>query len=77
MTVYALSGEPRLAIRFLLRKQTPFLESRIMSRRNVAYAILLVASVVVTACSQPTAPSREDTSCRTAISGSSGNRCDP
>jgi hypothetical protein len=47
-----------------------------MSRRNIAYAVLLVASVVVTACSQPTAPRREDTTCRGSISMGSGFKCD-
>ena len=32
-----------------------------MSRRHVAYAVLVVASFVVSACSQPTAPVRNDT----------------
>ena len=32
-----------------------------MSRRNVTYAVLLIASVVVAACSQPLAPRADDT----------------
>ena len=32
-----------------------------MSRRHIAYAVLVVASFVISACSAPTAPTREDT----------------
>jgi hypothetical protein len=32
-----------------------------MSRRALTYAALLVTSVVLAACSQPTAPRRDDT----------------
>ena len=46
-----------------------------MSRRNIAYAVLLVASVVVTACTQPTAPRREDTTCRGGYQVGSGFKC--
>ena len=35
-----------------------------MSRRHIAYAVLVVASFVVSACSQPTAPVAEDTTKR-------------
>ena len=45
-----------------------------MSRRNITYAVLLVASVVMTACAQPLAPSRGDTACKTYIQGT-GDRC--
>jgi len=49
-----------------------------MSRR-LAYAVLFVTSVVVSACASPTAPTREDTTtteeCRSGYMGSSG-RCE-
>lgn len=45
-----------------------------MSRRHLAYAVLVVASVVVSACFQPTAPVQEDTTCRGVIVGQ-GNKC--
>lgn len=32
-----------------------------MSRRNLTYAVLVITSFVVAACSQPIAPVREDT----------------
>ena len=32
-----------------------------MSRRHIAYAVLVVASFVVSACSQPMAPVADDT----------------
>lgn len=35
-----------------------------MSRRHIAYAVLVVASFVVSACSAPTAPVAEDTTCQ-------------
>lgn len=35
-----------------------------MSRRHIAYAVLVVASLVVSACSAPTAPVAEDTTCK-------------
>ncbi len=47
-----------------------------MSRRRLSYLVLVVSSVVVSACSQPTAPRSEDTSCRIGQSGSSGFKCD-
>lgn len=47
-----------------------------MSRRNLSYFVLVVASVVVSACSQPTAPRSEDTStCRGGFIIGSGNTC--
>jgi len=46
-----------------------------MSRRHIAYAVLVVASVVVSACSQPTAPVRDDTMCRGGVLVGSGNKC--
>ena len=46
-----------------------------MSRRQIAYVALLVTSVVVAACYQPTAPRREDTTCRGWTAGS-GRTCD-
>jgi len=46
-----------------------------MSRRKLTYVALVVASVVVSACSQPLAPRSEDTSCRIGTSGSSGFKC--
>ena len=47
-----------------------------MSRRNLTYIALVVASVVVSACSQPTAPQNSDTSCRIGTNGSSGFKCE-
>ena len=47
-----------------------------MSRRKITYAVLVVASFVVSACSQPTAPRSEDTACRVGTSGSSGFKCE-
>lgn len=41
-----------------------------MSRRHIAYAVLVVASFVVSACSAPTAPVASDTACRGWVSGS-------
>ena len=35
-----------------------------MSRRHIAYAVLVVASLVVSACSQPLAPSAETRTCQ-------------
>jgi hypothetical protein len=76
MRVYGPSGEPRLAKLSSAKKTPAILEIRTMSRRNIAYAVLLVASVVITACSQPTAPRRDDTTCRAGVAGSSGFKCD-
>ena len=47
-----------------------------MSRRKLTYVVLVVASVVVSACSQPTAPRSEDTSCRIGTNGGMGFKCD-
>jgi len=50
-----------------------------MSRRALGYLALVVASVVVSACSQPTAPRRDDTiDCPNGIimQGSSGLVCE-
>jgi hypothetical protein len=41
-----------------------------MSRRHIAYAVLVVASFVVSACAAPTAPVSEDTTCRGWVVGS-------
>src|SRR5439155_3851434 len=59
---------------FPARKTRFNLESRTMSRRTLVYAALVITSVVVSACSQPTAPRRDDTTCR-SIQGGSGNKC--
>jgi predicted small secreted protein len=49
-----------------------------MSRRNLVYAALVVASVVVSACAQPTAPAGTDTiMCRGGIIVGNGNQCPP
>lgn len=45
-----------------------------MSRRNLAYALLLVTSVVISACSQPMAPRRDDTLCKSIQIGT-GDKC--
>jgi len=46
-----------------------------MSRRHLTYAALVLASFVVAACSNPTAPRREDTAtCKTYNIGS--GRCE-
>jgi hypothetical protein len=47
-----------------------------MSRRNLAYLVLVVTSVVVSACASPTAPVREDTTCRGGINIGSGRSCE-
>jgi len=47
-----------------------------MSRR-LAYAVLVLTSVVVSACSQPTAPRRDDTTCNLGTGGSGGVNCRP
>ena len=49
-----------------------------MSRRALTYAVLLATSVVLAACSQPTAPRRDDTiTCRgIVVVVSSGRTCD-
>ena len=47
-----------------------------MSRRNLTYVVLVLASVVVSACSQPMAPTNSDTSCRIGTNGSSGFKCE-
>jgi hypothetical protein len=46
-----------------------------MSRRHIAYAALVVASFVISACSAPTAPVREDTTCRGGYEIGSSNKC--
>ena len=47
-----------------------------MSRRHIAYAVLVVASFVVSACSQPTAPVAEDTTtCRSGVIMGGGRSC--
>jgi hypothetical protein len=49
-----------------------------MSRRHLAYAVLVVASFVVSACAQPIAPVREDTiTCNGVIVIGNGVSCDP
>jgi outer membrane protein assembly factor BamE (lipoprotein component of BamABCDE complex) len=49
-----------------------------MSRRRLTYAVLVVASFVVSACSQPTAPVRDDTIvCRGAVIIGNGVTCTP
>jgi len=40
-----------------------------MSRRHIAYAVLVVASFVMSACAQPLAPSRDDTLCKNVSTG--------
>jgi predicted small secreted protein len=49
-----------------------------MSRRHLTYAALVITSVVLAACSQPTAPRGEDTigTCRGGIVVGSGKTCD-
>lgn len=50
-----------------------------MSRRHLTYAVLLVTSIVVAACSQPTAPRGEDSlvcSDGRVIYVSTGRTCD-
>lgn len=46
-----------------------------MSRRHITYAALVVASLVLGACAQPTAPVNTDTTCRGWVQGS-GNKCE-
>lgn len=47
-----------------------------MSRRHLSYAVLVVASFVLAACTQPTAPRPEDTTCRSGVSNGSGFKCE-
>ena len=47
-----------------------------MSRRHLTYAALVVASLVLSACFQPTAPVGTDTLCRGVLIGN-GAKCDP
>lgn len=47
-----------------------------MSRRHLTYVALVITSVVLAACSQPTAPVGEDTTCRGVIIVGSGNKCE-
>lgn len=46
-----------------------------MSRRNLTYALLLVTSVVISACSQPMAPRRDDTLLCKSIAIGTGDKC--
>jgi hypothetical protein len=47
-----------------------------MSRRHIAYAVLVVASFVVSGCFAPTAPVAEDTTtCRGGFIIGTGNSC--
>lgn len=47
-----------------------------MSRRHIAYAVLVVASFVVSACSQPMAPTASDTAgCTKIVINGSGAYC--
>ena len=46
-----------------------------MSRRNLTYAVLVITSFVVAACSQPLAPRRDDTLCKSYEIGT--GRCLP
>ena len=47
-----------------------------MSRRHIAYAVLVVASFVISACSAPTAPVSSDTTCKTGFPIGSGFSCE-
>lgn len=47
-----------------------------MSRRHLTYAVLVVTSIVLAACSQPTAPVGDDTMCRGGVLLGSGNKCE-
>jgi hypothetical protein len=47
-----------------------------MSRRHITYAALVVASLVLGACAQPTAPVGTDTTCRSGYPIGSGNKCE-
>ena len=50
-----------------------------MSRRHLTYAALVVTSFVVAACTNPTAPRRDDTTgeCRNGFVVGTGKACDP
>lgn len=50
-----------------------------MSRRHLSYAVLVIASFVVAACSQPLAPRGDDTTgtCKSGVVMGSGNKCTP
>lgn len=47
-----------------------------MSRRNLTYTLLVITSVVVSACSMPTAPAQEDTACRGGTIIGTGRSCE-
>jgi len=47
-----------------------------MSRRHIAYAVLVIASFVVSACAAPTAPTNTDTAiCRGGFIVGTGRTC--
>lgn len=76
MRVYAPFGDPRLRAFAPAKKLRPYLEYRNMSRRHLAYAVLVVASFVVSACSQSLAPVATDTSCRGGVVAGQGAKCE-
>jgi hypothetical protein len=49
-----------------------------MNRRQLSYAVLVVASLVISACSQPMGPARNDTTivCDGIVMHGSGITCD-
>jgi hypothetical protein len=47
-----------------------------MSRRHLTYAVLVVSSLVLGACAQPTGPVNTDTTCRGGIIVTTGAKCD-
>lgn len=47
-----------------------------MSRRHLTYAVLVIASAVMSACAQPTAPAGLDSACRGGYQVGAGNKCE-
>lgn len=64
------------AISSAKKNPRPTLELRTMSRRNLTYTLLVITSVVVSACSMPTAPAQEDTACRGGTIVGTGRSCE-
>ena len=75
MRVYAPFGDPRLPAQFPAKRTPEKSGEPDMSRRHIAYAVLVVASFVLNACAQPTAPVGTDTLCR-GVQVGVGNKCE-
>jgi hypothetical protein len=76
MRVYGPLGDPRLPALFPAKKTDASSGEPLMSRRHVSYAVLVVTSLVLAACSQPMAPRHDDTTgCRNVIQLGTGYVC--